>query len=51
MTFGELVAMLGAAAVGAVLAVLAVGASLIFAIPGVLVVGVVAYATSRRGRG
>jgi len=47
----ELVAMIGAAAAGALIAVLAVGASLVFALPGVAVVGVVAYTASRRRRG
>ena len=47
----ELVATIGAGAVGAVIAVSAVGASLVFALPGVVVVGLVALVVSRRGAG
>jgi len=47
----ELVATIGAGAVGAVIAVSAVGASLVFALPGVAVVALVAVAASRRRAG
>lgn len=47
----ELVATIGAAAAGAVIAVLTVGASLVLALPGVAVVGIVAFAAYRRRGG
>lgn len=44
----ELAATIGAGVVGAVIAVSAIGASLVFAVPGVLVVTVVALVSSAR---
>lgn len=45
----ELAALIGAAAVGAIIAVTVIGASLLLALPAVVVVGGVAMVTMRRG--
>ncbi|MFO7961604.1 MAG: hypothetical protein R6U94_11715 [Nitriliruptoraceae bacterium] len=45
----ELAALIGAAAVGAIIAVTVIGSSLLLALPAVVVVGGVAMVTMRRG--